>query len=121
VRLGKEMDSPQVRAALHFISAFERSHMATVVDLSRIDVSQPEVLQVTTAQQNEITIRSSDFEKQLNRWWLVYENGVKLSREISSLDLSVEANVPLRWIDSAVPILPAKKIRKNSPYKKRHV
>ncbi|HMJ89430.1 MAG TPA: FtsQ-type POTRA domain-containing protein [Candidatus Acidoferrum sp.] len=121
VRLGKEMDSPQVRAALRFISAFERSHMATVVDLTRIDVSQPEVLQVTTAQQNEVTFRGGDFERQLNRWWLVYDNGLKHSRQIASLDLSVEANVPLRWLDTATAPLPPTKLRKSSPYKKRHV
>jgi hypothetical protein len=95
--------------------------MATVVDLALIDISQPEVLQVTTAQQNEITFRASDFERQLNRWWLVYENGLQSSRTIGSLDLSVERHVPLRWLDSAAAPLPPTKFRKTSPYKKRHV
>jgi cell division septal protein FtsQ len=121
VRLGKEIELRQVRAALVFIAAFEHSQMATVVDLARIDVSQPEVLQVTTVQQNEVTFRTTDLEKQLNRWALVYEKGLRSSRQIASLDLSVEANVPLRWMDVASVQPPATKLRKTSPYKKRHV
>lgn len=121
VRLGREIESSQVRAALRFISAFEQSPMASLFDIARIDVSQPEVLQVTTVQRNEITFRNTDFEKQLNRWALVYDAGLKLTRQIAWLDLSVEANVPLRWMDVASLQLPATKLRKTSPYKKRHV
>jgi len=110
-----------VRAALRFISAFERSQMATVVDLARIDVSQPDVLQVITAQQNEVTFAPSDFEKQLNRWWLVYGSGMRLARLIDTLDLSVERHVPLRWQDSGIVPSTPTKLRKTSPYKKRHV
>ncbi len=121
VRFGKELELPQVRAALRFISAFERSQMATVVDLARIDVSQPDVLQVITAQQNEVTFAPSDFEKQLNRWWLVYGSGMRLARLIDTLDLSVERHVPLRWQDSGIVPSTPTKLRKTSPYKKRHV
>jgi hypothetical protein len=121
VRVGKQIESPQVRAALKFVSAFDHSAMAAAVDLSRIDVSQPEVLKVSTAQQNEITLRQVDFDKQLNRWWLVYERGLQAARQIASLDLSVSDNVPLRWLDTAaVPPAPVK-VRKTSPYKKKHV
>jgi cell division septal protein FtsQ len=121
IRLGREVDSPQVRAALRFIAAFDRSMMGALVDLVRVDVSQPDVLTVYTAQQNEVTFRNTDFDRQLNRWWLIYEKGVQSSRQIGWLDLSVTENVPLRWLESpAVPPSPSK-IRKNSPYKKKHV
>jgi len=121
VRAGRQVESPRARAALRFINAFDRSAMGTVVDIARIDVSHPEVLQVSTSQQNEITFLAGDFDRQLNRWWLVYENGLRSARQISSLDLSVADNIPLRWLDTAaVPPSPAK-ARKNSPYKKKHV
>ena len=110
-----------MRAALQFIAAFNRSAMGTVVDIAKVDVSQPEVLLVTTTQQNEITFRTTDFEKQLNRWWLVHQNGSQSAKQIASLDLSVPEHVPLKWQDA--PAVPSNvlKIRKTSPYKKKHV
>jgi cell division protein FtsQ len=121
LRAGRPIESPQIRAALRFLAAFEHSAMATVVDIARIDVSAADVLQVTTAQQNEITLRTVDFEKQLNRWFLVYSKGQEQSRQIATLDLSVSENVPLRWLDSAAVSPGPGKLRKSSPYKKKHV
>lgn len=121
LRAGRQVESPQVRAALKFLFTFEHSTMAPLVDIARIDVSAPEVLQIMTAQQNEVTFRTADFEKQLNRWWLVYNKGQEQSRQIGSLDLSVADNIPLRWLDSAAVPPGAIKLRKTSPYKKKHV
>ncbi|HTD65091.1 MAG TPA: FtsQ-type POTRA domain-containing protein, partial [Candidatus Limnocylindria bacterium] len=98
LRAGHQVESSQVRAALKFLTAFEHSAMAPMVDVARVDVSAPDVLHVFTAQQNEITFRTTDFEKQLNRWWLVFNTGQQQARQIASLDLSVVDNVPLRWL-----------------------
>lgn len=121
LRAGHQVESPQVRAALKFLTAFEHSPMAPLVDIARVDVSAPDVLQVITAQQNEITFRTTDFEKQLNRWWLVHSTGQQQAHQIASLDLSVSEDVPLRWLDSAAVPPNAAKLRKPSPYKKKHV
>ncbi len=121
LRAGRQIESPQVRAALRFLSAFERSAMAPLVDIMRIDVSAADVLQVTTTQQNEITFRAADFEKQLNRWYLVHSKGQEQARQIATLDLSVTDYVPLRWSDSAAVPASTGKLRKASPYKKKHV
>jgi cell division septal protein FtsQ len=121
LRAGRVIDSPQVRAALRFLVAFEQSAMATLVDVARVDVSAPDVLTVTTAQQNEITFRTTDFEKQLNRWWLVHTKGQELSRQIASLDLSVGENIPLRWLEAVAVPPTAPKPKKPSPYKKKNV
>lgn len=121
VRVGREIDIPQVRAALRLIGAFDRSPMAPIVDIARIDVSQPDVLQVFTAQQNEVTFAIGDFDRQFNRWWLVHEHGNQASRQIGWLDLSVGENIPLRWLDAAAVPPSAPKLHKHSPYKKRHV
>jgi len=121
LRAGHQVESPQVRAALKFLTAFEHSQMAPQVDVARIDASAPDVLQITTAQQNEIIFRNTDFEKQLNRWWLVYSTGQQQAHQIASLDLSVSEDIPLRWLDSAAVPPNAAKLRKTSPYKKKHV
>jgi cell division septal protein FtsQ len=121
VRAGRPVESPQVRAALKFLTEFAHSPMAPLVDIARVDVSAPDVLQVTTAQQNEITFAPDQFDKQLNRWWLVHTKGQEQSRQIASLDLSVERHIPLRWLDTAAVPPAAAKQKKISPYKKKHV
>jgi cell division septal protein FtsQ len=121
LRPGRPIESPQVHAALKFLTAFQHSSMAPLVDVLRIDVSAPDVLLVYTAQQNEITFRMTDFERQLNRWWLIHTKGLEQSRQIAWLDLSVTDNVPLRWFDTAVVPPTTVKPRKTSPYKKKHV
>jgi hypothetical protein len=121
LRVGRSMESPQVRAALRFLTAFEHSAMAPLVDIARVDISAPDVLVVTTLQQNEVTLSTMDFEKQLNRWFLIHTKGQEQARQIAMLDLSVADNVPLRWLDSALTVPTAPKLRKTSPYKKKHV
>jgi hypothetical protein len=106
---------------LKFLVAFERSSMATLVDVARIDVSAPDVLHVFTAQQNEVIFRTVDFDKQLNRWWLVHTTGQQQSRQIASLDLSVGENIPLRWLEAAAVPPTVVKPKKVSPYKKKNV
>lgn len=121
LRAGKTVDSPQVRAALQFLRAFEHSSMAPLVDIARVDVSAPDVLHVFTAQQNEIIFSLIDFEKQLNRWFLVHTTGQQQAKQIATLDLSVDRHIPLRWMEAAAvpPVVP--KSKKTSPYKKKHV
>ena len=121
LRAGRAIDSPQVRAALRFLVAFEQSSMAPLVDIARVDVTAPDVLTVTTAQQNEITFRTTDFEKQLNRWWLVHTKGQEQARQIASLDLSVGENIPLRWLEAPAVPPTVPKSKKPSPYKKKNV
>ena len=121
LRAGRQMESSLVRTALSFLKAFEHSAMAPMVDIARVDVSAPDVLHVFTAQQNEVVFRTTDFDKQLNRWFLVHTKGQEQARQIATLDLSVADYVPLRWLDTAAVPPTAGKLRKPSPYKKKHV
>ena len=121
LRPGRQIVSSQLRAALRLITAFERSPMAGLVDLQRIDVSAPEVLQVTTPQGSEVTFRLDGLETQLRRWRAIHELGRRNGKQVSVLDLSVSNNVPVNWLEASavVPITakPAKLLR----YKKKNV
>lgn len=119
MRPGRQSDSPQVRAALDFVRAFQRSPMAGLVDLRVIDVSQPGVLVAATGQDNEITFGLADFATQLRRWRLVHDHATKSGKHVTSLDLAVTNNCPMLWVDAAgVAPAPPKPV-KPSPYKKR--
>ena len=118
---GKQVDSAQIRAAMRLITAFEHSPMAGLVELKRIDVSSRDVLQVTTDQHATVCVRTDDLDRQLRRWRLIYDTGLLQRRQIGSLDLSVEENIPLRWLDvDDYPPLTFKP-KKRSPYHKKHV
>jgi len=115
----KRLESPQVRAALQLVALFECSPMVGVVDLQRIDLSAPEILQVTTRQGGEVTFATKDLERQLRRWAAVYQYGQTNNVAIASLDLSVANNVPVRWMAAgAVPPIPTKKVNPQRNRKK---
>jgi cell division septal protein FtsQ len=115
---GRRMESPQVLAALRLITAFEKSPMAGLVDLRRLDVSAPGVVMVTTGQGGQITFALDNLDQQLRRWREIYDFGMREQKSVAALDLAVGNNVPVRWImtDTA-----GEKTDKTSPIRKRNV
>jgi cell division septal protein FtsQ len=106
---GRRLESPQVQAALQLVAAFNRSPMAGLVDLQRIDVAAPQAIVVTTTQGSEITFGLDNLEQQLQRWRGIYDLGQRANKNIASADLAVANNVPVRWMaNSAAPGGPAK-------------
>ena len=102
---GHRVESPQVQAALELIGAFDHSPMAGLVDLRRVDVSQPGVVVATTGQGSEITFALLNLEQQLARWRKIYDWGQTMSKTIASADLAVSNNVPVRWtVSTVVPV-----------------
>lgn len=121
VQVGHPVETPQVKAALQLIDAFDRSPMGTVTELRKIDVSSAEVLVASTGQGGEVTFGLADFEQQLRRWHEIYDMGQKLGKAVATLDLAVSNNIPATWIEaSVVPPLPPKspKVMRN---RKKHV
>jgi len=99
---GRRIELPCVKAALQLIVAFDRSPMVGLDDLRRIDVSSPEILQVTTGQGGQVSFSIQDLDRQLRRWREIYDLGQRLHRSIASLDLAVSDNIPARWADASL-------------------
>jgi hypothetical protein len=118
---GRRIEAPQVQAALQLVLAFERSAMVTLADLTRIDVSAPEILIATTGQGGMITFGLADLDQQLRRWREVYDMGQKMSLALSSLDLAVTNSIPARWLEAGVMPPVAPKDPKLTRARKRHV
>lgn len=95
---GVRVDSPQILGALTLLVEFDRSLMSGLASIDRINVSSPEILQVTTSQGAEITFSLDRFDVQLRRWRLIYDQYQKWGKAIASLDLSISNNLPLRWV-----------------------
>jgi cell division septal protein FtsQ len=115
---GRRVNSPQIEAALSLISQFACSPMAGLVDLRNIDVTGPDVLVVTTAQHSEVTFGFEDMERQLGRWREIHDLGLRLKRNVATIDLAVSNNVPVRWLEANVAPVPAKSPKTLRPKKK---
>jgi cell division septal protein FtsQ len=118
---GRQVTSPQIRAALALVCEFDHSPMTGMVEIERINVSEPEILQVTTSQKAEITFSLSHFDVQLRRWRLIYDQYQKWGRAIATLDLSISNNLPVHWVAaSAVPPVAPRALKPSRP-KRKHV
>jgi cell division protein FtsQ len=106
---GRRVESPQAQAALQLIGAFGHSPMAGLVELRRVDVSQPGVVVATTGQGGEITFGLDNLDQQLRRWRGIYDWAQSQHKLITSLDLAVSNNVPFHVVDAGpVPVTPPK-------------
>jgi len=107
---GHRVESPQVRAALQLVAAFDHSPMAGFVDLRRIDVSSPGVVVATTEQGSRITFSLDNLDRQLQRWREIYDLGQRMNKAIVTLDLAVSNNVPVRWTEAGTLPVTAPKL-----------
>ena len=113
---GHRVESAQAQAALQLIGAFDHSPMAGLVDLRRVDVSQPGVVVATTGQGAEITFGLENLEQQLGRWRKIYDLGHEQEQAIASVDLAVSNNVPGSLDGNR---LPCRRTQKFQPCKNR--
>ncbi|MCI0745449.1 MAG: FtsQ-type POTRA domain-containing protein [Verrucomicrobia subdivision 3 bacterium] len=119
LRPGRRVESPQLRAALQLIQAFERSPMAEVVELKEVDLSVPGVLQATTTQDTELTFGFGDPSVQLRRWRAVHDHVRRVGKHVAWIDLSVSNNVPARLVEAT--FAPPSPRKPSKPSRKRHV
>jgi hypothetical protein len=122
LRLGRRVELPAVQAALQLLAAFDKSPMAGLVDLRRVDVSEPGVLVVTTGQGGEITFRLDHLDRQLRRWRQIYDYALSRQSTIVSADLAVANNVPVHLaLASTAPAPVVPKAVKPLKNRKRNV
>jgi cell division protein FtsQ len=121
LQLGRRVEQAPVQAALKLLAAFERSPMAGLVDIRRVDVAAPGVVVATTAQGSEITFALDNLAQQLARWRQVHDLGVRQQKTIATVDFAVANNVPVRWMTALVtPEAPTKSASPAKP-RRRHV
>src|SRR6266849_4745548 len=95
--------------------------LAGLADLRRIDLTSPNILQVTTGQGGAITFGLNDLDGQLHRWRCVYDYGQRNGKQVASLDLSVANNLPARWLEASLLPPAAPKQNQAQPHRKKNV
>jgi hypothetical protein len=106
---GKRIDNAGVLGALQLIAEFQHSPLARLTALQQIDVSAPDVLQVTTTNLGKVVFSLEDFPRQLRRWRDISDHARELGKAVVTLDLSVPGNIPAVLTDlaGATPTSPA--------------
>ena len=94
---GRPIQSHQLISALSLIDRFDLSPMAGLAHLRQIDISRRETLEVMTWQGAHITLSLNGLDRQLNRWRKIYDLSRERKSTISSADLSIKNNLPVKW------------------------
>jgi len=102
---GKVVESFEVKAALDLLRLSTRSFMQTRFQIRQIDVAKGYCLVVTDKNQTRVTFGFDDLEAQLQRLeqFLVWSDDSK--RELETVNLLVQRNIPVTFAKSASEII----------------
>lgn len=95
---GRMANLPKLKSALAVIREYQKSAMAGEIDLRVVDLSQPQIVRVTTGNGGQIDLSPNRLQQQFNRWATIRAHGQKYGLDIETMDLSVTNNVPVRWM-----------------------
>ena len=102
---GKTIESPEVKAALELLRLSTRSFMQTRFQVREIDVSKGYCLVVTDKNHSKVTFGFDNLDLQLQRLeqFLIYSDDAH--REIATVNLLVQRNIPVTFAKSPVEVI----------------
>ena len=102
---GKTIESPETKAALELLRLSTRSFMQTRFQIREIDVSKGYGLVVTDKNHSKVTFGFDNLDMQLQRLeqFLIYSDDAH--REIATVNLIVQRNIPVTWAKPAVEVI----------------
>ncbi len=102
---GKIVESPEARAALELLRLSTRSFMQTRFQIREIDVSKGYCLVVTDKNHSRVTFGFDNLDRQLQRLeqFLIYSDDAH--RELATVNLLVQRNIPVTFAKSPVEVI----------------
>ena len=102
---GKIVESPEARAALELLRLSTRSFMQTRFQIREIDVSKGYCLVVTDKNHSRVTFGFDNLDTQLQRLeqFLIYSDDAH--RELATVNLLVQRNIPVTFAKTASEII----------------
>jgi len=102
---GKIVESPETKAALELLRLSTRSFMQTRFQIRDIDVSKGYCLVVTDKNHSKVTFGFDNLDTQLQRLeqFLIYSDDAH--REIATVNLIVQRNIPVTWAKPPVEVI----------------
>ena len=105
LQAGKTVAAPETKAALELLRLSSRSFMQTRFQIREIDVSKEYCLVVTDKNHSKVTFGFDNLETQLVRLeqFLIYSDDAH--REIATVNLLVQRNIPVTFTKPAVEVI----------------
>jgi cell division septal protein FtsQ len=102
---GKTVESPETKAALELLRLSSRSFMQTRFQIREIDISKGYCLVVTDKNHSKATFGFDNLDTQLQRLeqFLIYSDDAH--REIATVNLLVQRNIPVTWAKPPVEVI----------------
>lgn len=102
---GKTVGSPEAKAALDLLRLSARSFMQTRFQIREIDLSKGYCLVVTDKNHSKVAFGFDNLDTQLQRLeqFLVYSDDAH--REIATVNLLVQRNIPVTWAKPPVDVI----------------
>src|SRR5580700_9799192 len=102
---GKTVEAPETKAALELLRLSSRSFMQTRFQIREIDVSKGYCLVVTDKNHSRVTFGFDNLDTQLQRLeqFLIYSDDAH--REIATVNLLVQRNIPVTFTKPAVEVI----------------
>lgn len=113
---GKTVESPETKAALELLRLSTRSFMQTRFQVREIDLSKGYCLVVTDKNHSKVTFGFDNLDLQLQRLeqFLVYSDDAH--REIATVNLLVQRNIPVTFQKPAAEVINDTVQPEESPY-----
>jgi cell division protein FtsQ len=92
-----QLDRPILARALEILDGINHSELHTVIDVTRIDLSDPLAIRMETHQGMTITFRLDYIDQQLQRLQQIVKYADEQQKTLSTVDLTPDVNVPITF------------------------
>ncbi|HEX4139003.1 MAG TPA: FtsQ-type POTRA domain-containing protein [Candidatus Methylacidiphilales bacterium] len=92
-----KLDRTILNRALQILDGIDHSELRTVIDVTRIDLSNPLAITMETHQGLTITFRTDFIDQQLQRLQQIVDYADKQGRPLQTVDLTPDVNVPITF------------------------
>jgi cell division protein FtsQ len=94
---GTKLDQPSLSKAMEILDAIDHSRLHTSIDIRTINLSDPLSITMVTRQDMAITFRLDCIDQQLQRLMQIVEYPDFQLRQIHTIDLTPDTNVPVTF------------------------
>jgi cell division septal protein FtsQ len=98
---GSKLDQPSLSKAMEILDAIDHSSLHTTIDIRTINLSDPLAISMITRQDMQIVFRSDYIDQQLQRLLQIVNYPDFQNRQIRSVDLTPDTNVPVTFAQTA--------------------
>jgi cell division protein FtsQ len=97
IEAGQRIDLPEIQAAVTLLKLIELTPLRTQFDIARIDMNRPLAMELQTRDGARIVFQLDNLPRQLDRLQQILDFANNRDRQLATVDLTPERNVPVRF------------------------